>query len=301
MKISSENNLAPRSVDHLVLPVAEVEVARARYEALGFTVAPTGVHPFGTENCCVFFADGTFLEPLGIAHRETCEAKALKGHTFVRNDQSYRFRRGVEGFSHMVLKSGDARADHKAFQKRGISGGKMVKFGRSFATPDGQKGRVSFHLAFAADPRSPDADFFTCQVLDPPKVDRSALQAHANGVVGLRKILMSETNPTDFQYFFQDYLNQREMEADSFGMSFAADNCEITVLTPDGLRAFYGIEASGTERGLLFEAAVLDVRDISVLTRHFDAQGVAYSQHRGTIVVPPATGQGTTLIFGKPQ
>jgi len=80
--------MTPRTIDHIVLPVADINVARERYERLGFTVAPDGKHPFGTENCCVFLEDGTFLEPLGIAQRETCEAKAIKGHTFVANDQA---------------------------------------------------------------------------------------------------------------------------------------------------------------------------------------------------------------------
>jgi len=45
-------------------------VARARLTSLGFVVAPTGIHPFGTENCCVFLADGTYLEPLAIGNEQ---------------------------------------------------------------------------------------------------------------------------------------------------------------------------------------------------------------------------------------
>ncbi len=56
----------PRTLDHVVLPVASLEVARARYEALGFTVAPNGLHPFGTENCCIYLEDETMLEPLAM-------------------------------------------------------------------------------------------------------------------------------------------------------------------------------------------------------------------------------------------
>ncbi|MEO1399011.1 MAG: VOC family protein, partial [Pseudomonadota bacterium] len=40
----------PRSIDHLVFPVADIGAARERYTQLGFTVAPDGKHPFGTEN-----------------------------------------------------------------------------------------------------------------------------------------------------------------------------------------------------------------------------------------------------------
>lgn len=57
----------PYSVDHLVLPVEVIGVAVKRLVSLGFTVAPEALHPFGTQNACVFFADGTYLEPLAIA------------------------------------------------------------------------------------------------------------------------------------------------------------------------------------------------------------------------------------------
>ncbi|TIX38964.1 MAG: VOC family protein, partial [Mesorhizobium sp.] len=64
----TENTPArPHPLDHLVLPTASLDVARARLTLLGFTVAPTGIHPFGTENCCVFLTDGTYLEPLAVA------------------------------------------------------------------------------------------------------------------------------------------------------------------------------------------------------------------------------------------
>ena len=51
----------PRALDHLVLPTTSLAVARDRLTTLGFTVAPDGVHPFGTVNCCIYLADGTFL------------------------------------------------------------------------------------------------------------------------------------------------------------------------------------------------------------------------------------------------
>ncbi|MEL6947328.1 MAG: VOC family protein [Pseudomonadota bacterium] len=287
-----------RAIDHLVFPVADIGAARSRYEQLGFTVAPDGKHPFGTENCCVFFADGTFLEPLGIAHRETCEAKAMKGHTFVRNDQAYRFRRGLEGFSHVVIKTDDAAADHKAFKKAGISGGNRVRFSRGFKTPSGEKGRVSFLLSFAADPRAPDAGFFSCEVVSPPTVDRSALQRHDNGVVGLRSIFGCEPNPTDFQYFFQEFLDQRLVDADSFSMALQTPGCEVALYTPEGLRAYFGLDGETTERGVRLRGCVLGVTRLAETRALFESNGVAFREHRGLLIVEPdVEGQGAVLAF----
>ena len=292
----TKSNL-PRLLDHLVLPVANIDVARARYNTLGFTVAPDGKHPFGTENCCVYLSDGTMLEPLGVAQRETCEEKARRGNTFVANDQNYRFRRGVEGFSHLVIQSDDAKADHKRYRSKGMSEGKMVRFSRPFKTPSGETSRMTVHLAFAADARSPDAHFFSCQDINAPKVDHNELQFHANGVVGLKEVILSEVNPTDFQYFMQTFLNQREMDADSFGMSFEAGNGLVSVLSPEGMQAFYGMECERNERGMQFQAFVLNVQNLATTKAHLKQQGVDFSVRGPRLLVAPAKGQGTTIMF----
>ena len=287
-----------RRIDHLVLPVGEVEVARERYQRLGFTVAPTGVHPFGTENACVFLADGTFLEPLGIAQRETCEHYAREGNSFVAFDQAYRFRRGEEGFSHLVIASDDAKADHRRFRQEGLSGGPRVRFSRAFATPGGETARASFRLAFAADRRMPDAGYFACEVRRAPKVDRSALTAHANGASGLREVIGCEPNPTDFQYFFQTFLNQRHMRADSFGMSFeTAGGRLVTVLTPAGLKAFHGMEGESVERGVRLRTFVIEVESLSATERLLTSNDVGFDRSGPSLRVPPAEGQGCPIVF----
>ena len=86
-------------LDHLVLPTRDLDVARARLTALGFVVAPTGIHPFGTENCCVFLADGTFLEPLAVGDEQAAMKAIAEGNVFVARDRIYRNSHGDEGFS----------------------------------------------------------------------------------------------------------------------------------------------------------------------------------------------------------
>ncbi|MDD9909795.1 MAG: VOC family protein [Ahrensia sp.] len=288
---------SPRAIDHLVLPVVELVDARERYGQLGFTVAPDAQHPFGTENCCIFLPDGTFLEPLAITHRETCETWSKKGNPFIRRDQAYRFRVGDEGFSHLVIKSDDASADHRYFKKSGISQGKKVRFSRRFEMPDGGAGEVAFKLAFAGDARSPDSGYFACEPTKTAKVDRSALLKHENGAVRLKEVIATEINPTDFQYFFQDFLSQRHMTADSFGMSFETANARLTVLTPEGARVFYGIEAETRQRGVRLEGFVIGVADFEHSQTLLDRNEVAHEKRGESLIVPPAKGQGATIIF----
>lgn len=295
MKTSSPRT--PRPVDHLVLPTAELEIARSRLRQLGFTVAPAGIHPFGTENVCVFFSDDTFLESLAVGQRETCEQEAKAGNVFVARDQAYRFRNGQEGFSALVVGSKNAKADHQSFIEAGISAGNILDFSRPFSLPDGKEDRAGFRLAFAADLRAPDAFFFTCERINTPKVDRSTLQLHANGAAALREIVLSEINPTDFQYPLQEVLNQRDVNAHSFGMDITAANASITVLTPSGLQAFFGIETPTTERGLRLQGFVLAVRDLAAVESLLTNNNIPIEKRGSRLIVHKAPGQGAAIAF----
>jgi hypothetical protein len=287
----------PRPLDHLVLPVHDLETARARYEALGFTVAPDAVHPFGTENACVFFADDTYLEPLGIASRETCEEAALKGNVFVARDQAYRFRRGEDGFSAVVMGTADAVSDDAAFHATGMSAGEMLTFSRPFRTPSGEEAEASFKLAFAADLRAPDVFFFTCERVGVPNVDRSALKRHENGVLGIRQVVGVEPNPSDFQYLVQEVASQRAVEANSFGMEIEAANTTLSVLTPEGFRAFFGLSRGPHGRGLRFEAIVFAVADLGALEARLRAGSIEHRKVCQRVVVDRAPGQGAVFAF----
>lgn len=287
----------PRAVDHLVLPVEELSFARERLGALGFTVAPDAQHPFGTENACVYLADGTFLEPLGIAQRETCEATAIRGNVFTGRDQVYRFRRGEPGFSALVFTTRDAKADHARFVKAGISAGRMLRFSRDFEDRKGKRSRMSFRLAFAADPRAPDAFFFTCERVDAPTKGRSAFQKHDNGVVALKEVALSEPNPSDFQYVLEEVVNTREINAHSFGIELQSANANVAVYSPVGMKAWFGTDKGAHGRGIRLRAAVFSVADLDQTRALFSANTIAFREIAGRLVVDPAPGQGAIFAF----
>ena len=278
-----------RSVDHCVLPVEDLALARSRHEALGFTVAPDARHPFGTENACVFFEDGTYLEPLAVAQREDCEATAAKGNVFTARDQAFRFRNGNEGFSAVAFASDNADRDHKAFEAAGWSAGKKLLFGRTMVGSDGRSGRATFKNAFGADLRSPDCFFFACQRVKMPSVDRSAHMQHANGATGITRIVASEPNPTDFQYLLQMLTGNRETHADSFSMEVASANVLFEICSPDGLRAHYGVERGKAERGLRLEGIVL--------ARSGGQLPSGLRRHRAMAIADRARGQGAFIAF----
>jgi hypothetical protein len=287
----------PRPLDHLVLPVEDLDTARARHSALGFTVAADARHPFGTENACVFFADDTYLEPLGIAQREECEEAARSGNVFVARDQAYRFRLSDNGFSALVVGSKDAGADHDRFVELGMSGGDMLTFSRPMKLPDGSEVTPSFKLSFAADLRAPDFFGFAVERINVPAADRSVLTTHPNGVVGVSEVILSEPNPTDFQYFIQELACNREVDANSFGMSVELDGATVTVFNKAGLETHLGIVDPSRERGLMGRAVVYRVPDLQALSALLLKNEVAVRQVAGRLIVDPAPGQGACYCF----
>lgn len=289
-----------RQLDHLVLPVGELATARNRLQQLGFTVASDARHPFGTENACVFFSDKTYLEPLGIAQREECEASALGGNVFTARDQAYRFRRGQDGFSAIVLSTDDAAADHARFQEKGISAGDMLEFSRPMKLPDGSEATGSFRLSFAADLRAPDFFFFSCQRVKSLPSDRAALETHANGVTGLAEVVLSEPNPTDFQYILQEVVDEREVSAHSFGMDIETRNgVKISVLNQAGMSGFFDRKTTGHSRGLRGRAIVFKVADLAATEQLFTANAVTFIRKDNRLLVAEAPGQGVIFAFGE--
>ncbi|MCS3741916.1 MULTISPECIES: VOC family protein [unclassified Rhizobium] len=284
-------------LDHIVLPVSNIRLARERLGMLGFTVAPDARHPFGTENACIFFADETYLEPLGVASLELHEASARKGNVFTARDRAFRFRCGEDGLSAVVFATGDADRDHARFLAEKINGGEMLQFERPMKMPDGSEAIAAFKLAFAVDLRAPDFFFFTCQRVNPLPADRRALQVHPNGVGGIAEIVLGAPDPKAFAPFVRAAAHGLTVINEAFGVSVATPNARIIVLSPDGLDAYFDISAPSDDRGLRGVAVVFKVGDLAVTEAHLAANGMTYTRKNNRILVKAAPGQGALFAF----
>lgn len=287
---------APTTIDHLVLPVRDLDLTRARYEALGFTVAPDAQHPFGTENACVFLKDGTYLEPLAVANRIVAEAEARKSNPFVKRDQTYRFRVDEEGFSLLAMHSDDAEKDLERYRKEGFGYSELFPFLRKAKTASGDI-EIGVKLGFAVDDRAPDAGFFACERMNMEKLWVDSRTTHDNGVVGLSAVLISEENPTDFQYILQAVTGMRDFASSSNGLSFHMDGADIFCFTPTALEQLFAIPCASVERGLRFEGAIFKCNSVEALKIKLDEVGVASFLHLGRLVVPASPGQGVPFLF----
>ncbi|TIX89241.1 VOC family protein [Rhizobium sp. P44RR-XXIV] len=287
----------PHPLDHLVLPTVNIASARERLGRLGFTVAPDARHPFGTENACVFFADKTYLEPLGVTSLEQCEKSIEDGNVFVARDQAYRFRIGEDGFSGVVFGTDDAVADDERFKAGMISAGRMLDFSRPMRMPDGTETQAGFRLAFAADLRAPDFLAFCCQRINPLPADRSVLERHENAVTGIARVAISTTKPAAYRSFFEEIIGDPRISEHSFGLTIRAANADIDLLTPEGMEAFYDLRVGKDDPGLRARAILFKTRDLSVTSSHFAANGVTYTRKNNRILARLAPAAGALFAF----
>lgn len=281
-------NIKIRNLDHVVLPVPNLEITRERFTQLGFTVAPDARHSFGSENANVYFHNGTFIEPLAIGHRETVEANMIKGNNFLRRDAAYRFRNGDNGFSCVVFGEPDPRKARKVFKREGYETGKIVKVKRP---------GVNVKIAFIIDPRAPDCTLFMCERPGGPPKFTSDVTDHANGAKGISRVTMYEHLPEDFQYYIQSASQQREVRSHSFGMDMALPNATLTTLNDDGMKAFYGLNETPKGRGLRAMAFDVTVKSIDKVKDILKKNDVEAKMIGSRLVVESANGQGAILAF----
>lgn len=273
---------SPRPLDHVVLPTADLAIARQRLTALGFTVSPVGIHPFGTVNCCVYLGDGTFLEPLAIGDSAAAGEAVAAGNVFVGRDSAFRNAHGDEGFSAVVFGTNDADADHSEFVAAGVSAGPRLDFSRPFVDASGKSDVASFRLAFAAEPGSQrDAFFFTCERVNAPDVDRSALQAHANGA---RRVLAVEASVAE------------QAVAAELLATVARSSVDAVSDIPLA-NARLAVRAMAGSSGLRLDAMVFAVDDLAVARELLARNGIAHDLSGQRLVIPPAPGQGAAFIF----
>lgn len=279
-------------IDHLVLPVADLGRARQRLAALGFTIAPEARHPFGTGNACVFFADASYLEPLALVDRAAVNAAIAGGVYFAARAKGFLDRCG-EGFAMLAVKSGDAEADRARFEAARIGIGPVFRFRRDAAVPGGIVRPIGVDLAFARDEAAPDATFFACRHLDPDALWLPPYVAHANGARGVCGVAAVAASPADFHILLETVTGQRELRVTSFGIESILEGAVMSVLTPLGFRARYGVDAPEPGRGLRLAAVEIAVSDLEAAGAF--AGGAA--ARNGLRVVPPAAGLGAVIAF----
>lgn len=279
-----------RPIDHLVLPVTTLTLARSRLTGLGFTVAPDGVHPFGTGNCCVFFRNGTYLEPITFVDRNAADQAAAHGVTFVTRLKRFTERRG-EGFAMLALRSDDAERDARELD----GAGPLFPFSREATLPDGSIQEIGVVLAFAAEADAPDASLFLCQRINADALWSEPLVSHPNGTEGVSGVTAVADDPSTFRDLLASVTASADLNTTADSLEVRSGGTHLSVLTRRKFASRYGVDPPNARRGLLFAAIDFKVAD---LDRAIGYAGSTASRHGSHIVVPASAGLCAVLAFG---
>ena len=283
-------------IDHLVLATGDLEAARARYQALGFTLTPPARHPFGTGNSLVQL-ESAFLELLAIVAPEDIPEASPGRFNFAAFNRDY-LATG-EGFSMLVLASEDARAEGQRMQAAGLDTYEPFDFSRRARLPSGDEVTVGFSLSFASHPAMPEAGFFYCQQHAPQHFWKAEYQSHANTAVSVDEVGLVAQDPTEIAAFMAAFAGAGARRVGLDRLVVDTGRGRITMMNRQAFRAHWGFEAPTNHRGNRLAAFRLGVADIGRARGIIKDSNVAAAVERHRVVVSPEHLFGAGMVLAQ--
>jgi hypothetical protein len=174
-------------LDHVVIMVRDLAEGARRWQSLGFTVAPRGLHTaaMGTANHTIMLGHD-YIELIGVV-AET--ERNLPGRQFLA-------RRG-EGIERAAFTGTDADDGVAELKARGFAALGPYDFGRPVDLPDGRKVEARFRtFVWPTEERPGGLRVFACQHLTREHVWIPELVQHPNTATRIDRVEMLSPDPT---------------------------------------------------------------------------------------------------------
>lgn len=278
-----------KGVDHVFIMVDDLDDSRARFERLGFTVSPRGLHSAakGSANHTIMFQKD-YLELLGLI-------AATPGNA----DRRAQLAREGQGLHAVACRIDDARAAGEALTALGIGTEGLGDFSRPLPLPEGGEGVAAFSTLKFSPGEAPQGLCFMCQHKTRDMVWLPALMRHANGAVALHRITAQAADPEAAARGFARLFAAGRAEAAEGGwrVETGADSAGMLFLTPAALAARYpGLDVTATPKAA-FAGLAIRVDDIGKPKAALDAAGIAFVETEDGVAIDPAEASGTVLEF----
>lgn len=173
-------------LDHIVIAVSELSASAQRWQALGFTVSPRGLHSdyLGTGNHTIMFEDD-YVELLGVL-------VATEFNAPTRN-----FLVEGAGLERLAMRTDDAAAGLAALKRDGFAGSTgPFEFRRPVELEGGRMGEAGFRIfQWPLEPAPGNVRLFACQHLTRDTVWLPSLTTHRNGARALKRIEIVAADP----------------------------------------------------------------------------------------------------------
>lgn len=179
----------PRSLDHVVVVVEDLDDSATRLEEIGFLVTARSDHPFGTSNRLVMLV-GTYIELISLT--DPGGMADVPFARFVADAQAA----GRTGPRLVVFRSDHPEADHDLLAAVGVDT-ELLSFGRQASLPDGTEARVEFVTVVPPFDDDPIATFL-CHHVTPEIVWHPSLLDHPNGARRLARVDLADPGPANW-------------------------------------------------------------------------------------------------------
>ena len=284
-----------RGIDHLVLCVNDLEPGAAFYRQLGFTTTPRAQHPWGTDNCLIQL-NGSFIELLTVSRPSLISAAGPKTFSFGAFNQKFLAHR--EGMSMLVFESKDAEADRGELIARGLPAYDKFYFERKAKLPDGSQVPVAFSLAFATDPRMPQAAFFCCQQHAPQYFWKTEYQSHTNGADKILEVIMVAESPETFSGFFSKLQEPDSVVMEGSELTIHTPRGTIRVLTPAQACGRFGtMDLADFPETPYFLGFTVQTSDLDLVAGHLRKNRIPYEISNQLIRLRPKDAFGVLIEF----
>lgn len=277
-------------LDHVVILVRELAAAERRLARLGFRPTPRGVHSahMGTANTTVVFANGTYLEALGVL-QPTTDNQAVRAVLAKR-----------EGPYGLAFKTDDAAAAADELAAAGIGRGEALDFARPVALPAGTR-EAAFRIARADPGQTPGSWLFVCQHKTPEVTWRQDYLEQPNGVRGVAEVVGIAADPAPLAVAYRRIFGDR-LRHEAERVTIAAGRARVTFLRPDAFADRFALagDLAGSEEPRL-GALRLETSSLERAQSVLEANGVPHVRAPGgVILVAPEHACGTLLELAPP-
>jgi hypothetical protein len=237
------------ALDHVVINVLfDMDRAAALMSQLGFTVTPRGYHSLGSINHLMMF-EHDYLELIGLpSGTETLRKDVLESP------------RGLNG---LVFKSDDIDATLRRLRDSGVAMLEPQGFSRP-VTIDGVEHLARFRTVRTAPDYFAAGRVYYCQHFTPEWVWHRPWMSHANGVSGLRELVIVTSNAAaDGPRYAKAAQSSLQRRGDDWTIALSG-GFRLTLTSPARYRDRYGeqgVDAGGRKN--FFGAIVFDTPELA--------------------------------------
>lgn len=273
-------------LDHVVILARDLDAAAETWRALGFTVAPRGVHTaaMGTANHTIMLAED-YIELIGVV-ADTERNAPTREFLKARGE-------GIERSAFTTTSAADGVAEIAA---RGLAGTGPFDFGRPVELADGRKAEAKFRtFLWPLNDRPGGMRIFACEHLTREAVWFPELTRHANTATRIDRVELVSPNPQDAAAHMSRLIDQPVTKDDDGALRVVSGGNRGAFVFLD--RATLEKRHSGVSLdGMPREGGVtlaLRVANADTAKSAVGARGVTTKP--GSITVPPRYANGVIL------